>query len=137
MQRPHIPQLLPFALAVLPLMVACGPGDITAQASQEPCQDIDLDDPPETSLSSESDANAVTVTRSPVFMDCAADFDPSVEPEGSILRVYEAWDGETGDCCFALTLGIKADNSGAEIDVEWYGPDDESSPAHTLTVTTP
>lgn len=125
------------ACGFLPLMVACGPGDITAQANQDPCQNIDLDNLPEVGLEAESDANAVTVTRMPIFMDCAANFDPTVEPEGDVLRVYEQWEGEEGNCCFQLSLGIKAENSGAEIQVEWYDPLDESTPAHTITVTTP
>ncbi|MFT5585152.1 MAG: hypothetical protein ACI9VR_002740 [Cognaticolwellia sp.] len=125
------------AMGALPLMVACGPGDITAQASQDPCQNIDLDDPPQASLESESDGVAVVVTRMPIFMDCAANFDPSVEPDGDVLRIYEQWTGEEGNCCFQLSLGIKAEKPGAEIDVEWYDPSDESTPAHILTVTTP
>lgn len=125
------------AAGFLPLMVACGPGDITAQATQDPCQNIDLDDPPEVGLESESDGVAVVVTRKPIFMDCAADFDPTVEPDGDVLRVYEQWEGEEGNCCFELNLGIKAENSGAELQVEWFDPSDESSPAHTITVTTP
>jgi hypothetical protein len=133
----------PFQLTVLlvmgalPLMVACGPGDITAQAYQDPCQNIDLDDPPEVGLESESDGDSVVVTRMPIFMDCAAEFDPGVEPDGEVLRIYEQWTGEEGNCCFQLSLGIKAENSGAEIQVEWYDLSDESTPAHTLTVMTP
>ena len=124
-------------IGALPLMVACGPGDITAQASQDPCQNIDLDDPPEVDLERESDGDSLVVTRMPIFMDCAAEFDPNVEPDGDVLRIYEQWIGEEGNCCFQLSLDIKAEKAGAEIDVEWYDPSDESTPAHTLTVMTP
>ncbi|MED5369875.1 MAG: hypothetical protein VX899_02565 [Myxococcota bacterium] len=124
------------ASLLLLVLTGCGPGDLTVNVDTVPCENIDLDDPPEVDVVVEQDGNITTLSRVPLFKECGATFEPDVLADGAVIEVDELWSAGDGDCCYQAELAIKAENSGAEVEVLWY-EGDAAEPLHTIAFSTP
>lgn len=122
-------------MLLLSLLFACAE-DTAINYSTEACQNWDLDseDPP--LLSAESTGDGLLVTRNGLREDCSATFQPDVQIDRKVIRVFEAWEGAgDGTCnlCAMAALDISP-LPGRSYEIQWYTEDDDVVPVDTVVV---
>ncbi len=120
-------------LTVFLLLSACG--NVTLTPSEGGCTDINLADPPASSVESETDPDgSVRVYRAAAFFDqTGLVFAPELVTEGDVLHVHEAWSGGETEDAFCYQPTVTVTGLAAKLQVRWY-LEGEDTPFDTVEI---
>jgi hypothetical protein len=119
---------------MLILLVACV-GNPVITPETEGCVDYDFNGPNKSEIVVNVSDGVADVYRSYVERDNLDDaFEPDIEAEGGLIKVYERWKKGSDGNATCLDPHLIIEEFGAPIEVRWYAPDDMNIPFDTVTV---
>lgn len=113
--------------------VACV-GSPVITPSEQGCQNVDLSDPPASTVETSVDGDVAEVWRTMVDRPNTDDyFSPDIVASGDTVEVHEAWEAGTDGTATCLEGHVTIAGFGAPIQVQWF-TDDGSIPFDTVSV---
>jgi len=107
-------------LAGGPLLGGCGTKALDVEALTLGCEDIDLNDPPASSVGSEERADQVDVFRDAVFLASDLQFDPQFVQGPDRVEIYERWVGDADGVETCLRPTVRFTDPPAGLAVLWF-----------------
>ena len=123
---------------MLPFLFLAACSQAIIQPLTEPCVDWTFSEEAEPYLEYEVDGDTIILRRNGVTLDCEATFNPRIEPDGRVIRVFEAWDEEDAcelRICYAPTVSI-GPVGGGTFTVHWFDDSSDVIPVESIEVST-